>query len=103
MSYAGRGPAGDSFKDTFSVGGKVKSVTLDGVGTLEGGAADDVMNVLLDCATLKSADAGSARQYLTVTLDNGLRLQLGVAGDTLSGCGSWSCPEFFEAFDAAMK
>ena len=103
VSYAGRGPAGDSLRDTFSVSGKIKTVELDGVGTLEGGAADDVIDVLLSCATLKSADAGSARQYLTVTLDNGLRLQLGVSGDTLSGCGSWSCPEFFEAFEQAMK
>ena len=29
-------------------------------------------------------------------------LQLGVSGDMLCGCGGWSCPEFFEAFEAAL-
>ena len=28
--------------------------------------------------------------------------QLGVSGDTLCGCGGWSCPEFFEAFEEAL-
>lgn len=103
VSYAGCGPAGASFEETFSVRGQVKSLTLSGVGTLDGSKADDVMDILLNCATLKQTDAISARQFLTVTLDSGLRLELGVSGDTLSACGSWSCPEFFEAFHAAME
>ena len=103
VSYAGQGPAGSRFEETFSIRGKVKSMTLDGVGTIEGGKANDVAAVLLDCASLKSAQAGSAKQYLTVTLDSGLKLQLGVSGDTLMGCGGWSCPEFFDAFENAVK
>lgn len=103
VSYAGRGPAGSTFADTFNVAGKVKSIALDGMGEVSGSAANDVVNVLCAKATLKSADGGSARQYLTVTLDNGLKLQLGVSGDTLIGCGAWSCPEFFEAFEKAVK
>lgn len=102
VSYAGRGPGGESLEDTFSVRGKVKEATLSGVGTLTGKAANDVINVLLDHAVLRSADASARKQSLTVTLDNGLRLQLGVSGDTLCGCGGWSCPEFFEAFQAAL-
>ncbi len=102
VSYAGKGPGGASLEDTFSVRGKVKAMELSGVGTLEGEAANRVMDVLLDQATLKSADASARRQTLTVTLENGLRLQLGVSGDTLCGCGGWSCPEFFEAFEAAL-
>ena len=102
VSYAGKGPAGASFEDTFSVRGSVKEMTLSGVGTLSGGTANAVMNVLLDSAVLKSADATARKQTLTVTLDNGLKLQLGVSGDTVCGCGGWSCPEFFEAFEAAL-
>ena len=102
VSYAGKGPAGASFEDTFGVRGKVKSAELSGVGTLEGAKANDVIAVLLDQAVLKSADATARRQTLTVTLENGLKLQLGVSGDTLCGCGGWSCPEFFEAFEAAL-
>lgn len=102
VSYAGRGPSGASLEETFSVRGKVKEMTLSGVGTLEGGKANDVIAVLLDEAVLKSADATARSQTLTVTLDSGLKLQLGVSGDTLCGCGGWSCPEFFEAFEAAL-
>ena len=72
------------------------------VGTLSGEAANAAVDVLLDNATLQSADATARAQSLTVTLDNGLKLQLGVSGDTLCGCGGWSCPEFFEAFEAAL-
>ena len=103
VSYAGRGPGKASLEDTFGVRKAVRSVALDGVGELSGSEAKEVIAVLLDHATLKSADAGSARQYLTVTLDSGLRLQLGVSGDTLMGCGAWSCPEFFEAFEKAVQ
>ena len=102
VSYAGKGPAGSSLEDTFSVRGKVKSAELSGVGTLTGGKANEVIAVLLDHAALKSADASARKQTLTVTLENGLKLQLGVSGDTLCGCGGWSCPEFFEAFEAAL-
>ena len=102
VSYAGKGPAGASFEDTFGVRGKVKSAELSGVGELTGSKANDVIAVLLDNAVLKSADASARKQTLTVTLENGLRLQLGVSGDTLCGCGGWSCPEFFEAFEASL-
>ena len=101
VSYAGKGPAGASLEDTFGVRGKVKTLELSGVGTLEGSEANEVIAVLLDNAALKSADATARRQTLTVTLENGLKLQLGVSGDTLCGCGGWSCPEFFEAFEAS--
>ena len=102
VSYAGKGPGSQSLEDTFSVRGRVKSVALSGVGELTGETANDVIDVLLDHATLTAADQTAARQTLTVTLDSGLRLELGVSGDTLCGCGGWSCPEFFEAFEAAL-
>lgn len=103
VSYAGKGPAGSSLEDTFSVRGKVTELELSGEGTLTGEKANEVIAVLLDQAVLKSADASTQRQTLTVTLENGLRLQLGVSGDTLCGCGGWSCPEFFEAFETARS
>jgi hypothetical protein len=102
VSYAGRGPSGDSLEETFSVRGKVKEVELSGVGSITGDKANEVIAVLLDEAVLKSADASARRQTLTVTLNNGLKLQLGVSGDTVCGCGGWSCPEFFEAFEGAL-
>ncbi len=102
VSYAGKGPGAQSLEDTFSVRGQVDTLELSGVGVLTGDTANQAMDVLLDQATLKSADASARKQSLTVTLNNGLKLQLGVSGDTLCGCGGWSCPEFFEAFEAAL-
>lgn len=102
VSHAGRGPGGQSLEDTFSVRGQVRTMELSSVGALSGDAANEVVAVLLDHATLTAADQTAGKQTLTVTLDNGLRLQLGVSGDTLCGCGGWSCPEFFEAFEAAL-
>ena len=102
VSYAGKGPGKETLEDTFDVRGQVKTLELSGVGTLEGQSANDVMAVLLDNATLKSADATARKKSLTVTLESGLKLQLGVSGDTVCGCGGWSCPEFFEAFEAAL-
>ena len=101
VSYAGKGP-GQGLEDTFSVRGQVAELTLSGVGTLIGDAANDAAAVLLDHATLKSADSSARKQTLTVTLTNGLKLQLGVSGDTVSACGKWSCPEFFEAFESGL-
>lgn len=102
VSYAGRGPGGQGLEDTFGVRGQAKTLELTDVGTLEGDAANAALDVLLDSAMLAAQDASGAGRYLTVTLQNGLKLQLGVSGDTLAGCGGWSCPEFFEAFEAAL-
>ena len=102
VSYAGKGPGGQGLEDTFSVRGQVAELTLSGVGTLTGDAANDAIAVLLDHATLKSADSSARKQTLTVTLTNGLKLQLGVSGDTVSACGGWSCPEFFDAFESGL-
>ena len=90
VSYAGKGPGGLGLEDTFSVRGQVAELTLSAVATL------------LDHATLKSADMSAKKQTLTATLTNGLKLQLGVSGDTVSACGGWSCPEFFEAFESGL-
>ena len=102
VSYAGKGPGAQSLEDTFGVRGKASTLELSGVGTLTGDAANEALSVLLDNAVLVSPDASARRQFLTVTLTSGLKLQLGVSGDTLAGCGGWSCPEFFEAFEAAL-
>ena len=102
VSYAGKGPGRETLEDTFDVRGQVATLELSGVGTLTGQAANDAIAVLLDHATLKSVDMTARKQSLTVTLESGVKLQLGVSGDTVCGCGGWSCPEFFEAFEAAL-
>ena len=44
----------------------------------------------------------SGKGSLQIGLQNGLTLQLLVGEDTVSACGTWSCPDFFEAFHEAM-
>ena len=44
----------------------------------------------------------SGRQSLLIELDNGLTVQMSVRDENLSACGTWSCPEFFEAFEEAV-
>ena len=51
----------------------------------------------------KSSGTVSAKQSLLIQLDSGLTLQLAVKNDKLSACGTWSCPEFLEAFEAALQ
>ena len=58
--------------------------------------------MLLDNATSYSDDFSSSKQSLLIALDNGLTLQMNVSGEVLYGCGGWSCPEFFEAFQEAL-
>ncbi len=99
VSYAGKGPGAQTLEETFSVRGQVDRLELSGVGELSGEAAEKAISVLLDQAVLTAADQTAGKQFLIVTLQNGLKLQLGVSGDTLCGCGGWSCPEFFEAFE----
>ena len=46
--------------------------------------------------------AGEPPEFDAAPGTNGLKLQLGVSGDTVSACGGWSCPEFFEAFESGL-
>lgn len=102
VSYAGRGPGGQGIEDTLDVRGKVEALELSGVGAVTGEKANGVMDALLDNAVLVQADAAMGSQKLVITLQSGVQLELGVSGDMLTGCGGWSCPEFFDAFEAAM-
>ena len=40
---------------------------------------------------------------IRLTGQNGLTLQLLTGDDSVSACGTWSCPDFFEAFAEAVQ
>ena len=44
-----------------------------------------------------------AEHILRQIRDNGLTVQMAVKDDKLSACGTWSCPEFIDAFTDAMQ
>jgi len=104
FSYSGYGPGGGSLENVLDVRGKVQSLDLSGVGKItDSGAANALMNTLLDNAVFKGNDVTRSKEALNIELSNGLVLQLLVSQNTFSACGSWSCPEFIAAFEAAIN
>ena len=64
--------------------------------------AQQLMHTLFDLADYQGT-AFSAGASMQIGLHNGLVLQLMAGEDTISACGIWSCPDFFEAFADAVK
>ncbi len=104
ISFANNAIIGsESLSDTLGIGGKVVAMELTDVGTVNDEAtASYLADILLNNATFTDpAGSQSSKRALLIQLSNGLVVQMFVKNDTLSACGSWSCPEFFEAFEAA--
>ncbi|MCL2810736.1 MAG: hypothetical protein FWD25_02480 [Clostridia bacterium] len=104
FTYSGYGPSGGSLESVLDVRGKVKSLDLSGVGKITDSAtANALINTLLDNAVFKGNDVTRSKEALNIELNSGLVLQLLVSQNTFSACGSWSCPEFITAFQAAIN
>lgn len=102
ISYSGTATIGsETLEDTLCSPSKVEWMNLNGV-TVSGSTAQELMQTLLDDADLHSTSF-SGKGSLQIGLTNGLTLQLLVGDDSVSACGSWSCPGFFEAFEAAAE
>lgn len=102
VSYAGTATiGGESLADTLCSSGSVDWMELDGVGVLQGDDARAVMDILLQNADYTSTGM-SGRGSLRIGLTNGLTMQLLVGDDAVSACGTWICPDFFEAFHEAI-
>ena len=102
VSYAGTATIGsETLGDTLCSASQVSWMTLEGVGTVEDADAQALMQALLDNAEYQSTGT-SGSGSLHIGLSNGLTLQLLVGDDTISACGTWSCPEFFESFHEAL-
>ena len=95
---------GETLADTLQVFGKVQSIELSVVGVVTNASqAEGLMVLLLSTAEYASSGAVSGSQTLLIRLNNGLTLQMAVKNDKLSACGTWSCPEFFDAFAQAAQ
>ena len=101
ISYAGLGSAAP-LSESLALSGKLKEMTLSGVGTLSGEAAERAFKLLLSSAERIAKEAEPGAGTLTFVLKNGLRLQMTVSGETLIACGAWQCPAFFDAFRQAL-
>lgn len=105
VSFAGTAILGsETLADTLAQSARITAMELTGVGVIDDPAiAQSLMQILLDNAEYESASVGSGdTKSLLIGLDNGLLMQLMVGDDTLSACGTWSCPEFFDAYQDAI-
>ena len=103
VSFNGNALRGkEKLNDTLKVSGHVIAMELSGVGTVTDSAiCNHLVDTLFAHASYQNSGSLSSKQALLIELDNGLVVQLAVKGDKLAACGTWSCPEFFEAFEDA--
>ena len=98
VSYAGNAVIGaETLRDTLCEPDDVAWIAVEGMGRAEGAQAQELMATLLDYADYQST-AFSGSVPMQIGLVNGLTLQLMTGEDSVSACGTWSCPDFFEAF-----
>ncbi|MBR3763514.1 MAG: hypothetical protein IKK57_03055 [Clostridia bacterium] len=102
VSFNGNALRGrERLEDTLQIAGRVIGIELTGVGTItDPDICNRLVEVLFDCASYESSGSVSSRQSLILELDNGLVVQMAVKNDSVAACGVWSCPEFFEEFEA---
>ena len=94
---------GEGLSDTLRAGNAV-AMELTGVGTVTDAAtAQSLYNTLIGNATLARSGASETGASQLIQLSHGLTLQMAVRDESVMACGTWSCPEFFEAFAAAVQ
>lgn len=104
VSYAGAAIIGsETLADTLCAAGDAKWIEVSGIGRVDDPAVvNELMHTLLELSDYQGTGmSGSAS--MRIGLNNGLTLQLLAGEDTISACGTWSCPDFFEAFVEAAK
>jgi hypothetical protein len=95
---------GETLENTLVSASHVTALEMTGAGIVADPAtAQSLVQTLLADASYENASSGTDDvRSLQLALDNGLILQMMVGDDTVSACGTWSCPEFFEAYAAAV-
>lgn len=94
----------ETLADTLKVAGHITSMALSDVGVItDSSTCEALFATLTSCASYESSGSIQGKQSLHITLDNGLTVQLLVKNDKVAACGTWSCPEFFEAFEKALQ
>lgn len=94
---------GEKLGDTLKAS-KVVAMELTDVGTVtDAKKAKELYEILISNASLSRSGASETGASLLIQLENGLALQLAVRDESVMACGTWTCPEFFEAFEAAEK
>lgn len=93
----------ESLSDTLGAG-DVVALEISGVGTInDADTAKRLMNILVSNASFLRAGASETNQSLLIQLSSGLVVQMAVNGERIIACGTWACPEFFDAFQEALQ
>ncbi len=80
------------------------ALELSGVGTVnDPAAAQRLVNILTQNAQFLRPGGGESNQSLLIQLQSGIAVQMAVNGERLIACGTWACPEFFDAFQEALQ
>ncbi len=103
VSFSGAALVGnEGLRDTLP--GGAETLQLSGEGTVsDPEAVAQLMDLLFSRAAYQGSQSRESDKALLVQYGSGVVLQLAVSGDSLSACGTWACPEFFEAFRAAIR
>lgn len=105
VSFSGTAVVGgEGLQDVLLGSATVTAMELSDIGIIDQeDEAQALVDVLLQNAYYTgAAQSANTNQSLLLKLDNGLIMQMDVGNGTLSACGTWSCPEFFDAFEDAM-
>ena len=93
----------ESLADTLKSNAPV-ALELSGVGTVNDPAtAQRLVKILTDSARFRRAAGSESNQSLLIQLKNGIVMQMSVNGERIIACGTWTCPEFFDAFQEALQ
>ena len=91
----------EKLKDTLPNSGVI-ALELSGVGSVrDSGKAQELVDILMDNAVYQRAASGETGSSLLVFYHNGITVQLAVSDEKVIGCGTWACPDFFDAFEEA--
>lgn len=103
VAFAGNALVGsESLRDTLP--GGASALQLSGLGTItDPGLVSQLMDTLLSQAVYQGSQLNETSQALLIQYPSGMVLQMAVSGTTLSASGTWSCPQFFDAFFAAEE
>jgi hypothetical protein len=105
VSFAGAAVLGsETLQDTLCGGAQATAMELTGAGLVTNPEnAQALLASLLANAEYENASFGTDdTRSLLIALDNGLIVQLMVGADTVSACGTWSCPDFFDEYATAV-
>jgi len=93
----------ESLRDVLLGSAQVTAMELSDVGIInQADKVQELIAVLLHNARYEGVADSTRKQSLLLRLDNGLIVQMNAGNGLLSACGTWSCPEFFDAFQAAI-